>query len=217
MNHFFSLDGPLYRWMSLLWQLLILNFLLIVTSLPLFTIGASQAAGFSVAIKIINREAVAIVPSFFRAFRKNLKQGTLFFLAGLFFGGMLLVNWRYFQIAQGFSIWLVVGWVIVAFIFGNVLQYSFFYMARYEESVKTILVNIVKITVKYPMRSTGLLALWLLPLFLMIASPYFFIFGLYMGLVFGTALLLFIRSYLLVRFFKKIAEQTNLQEKKLTS
>lgn len=214
MEHFFSLDGPLYRWMNLIWQLMILNLLLIVTSLPIVTIGASQIAGFTVATKLINKEAIPILATFFESFKKNWKQGCLVTILGLFFSGILLVNWQYFQVVEGFSLWLLIGCGIVTLLFANIMQFVFFYMSRYEDSFKTIFMNLVKILLKYPIQSFGLLVIWLLPIFLMMATPYLFIFGCYVGIFFGVALLLFIRSFLLVRFFKKIEVQTiNLQNK----
>ena len=47
---FFSVDSPLYRFLSRVLDILKLNFLWILGSLPVFTIGASTTAAMSVAV-----------------------------------------------------------------------------------------------------------------------------------------------------------------------
>lgn len=53
---FFSVDSPLYRFLSKLLDVIRLNFLWILFSIPLVTIGASTVAALSVALKMADDE-----------------------------------------------------------------------------------------------------------------------------------------------------------------
>ena len=60
---FFSVDSPLYRFLSRVLDILKLNFLWILGSLPVFTIGASTTAAMSVALKLADDEEGYITKS----------------------------------------------------------------------------------------------------------------------------------------------------------
>ena len=60
-----------------LWDLMILNFLWLLCSLPLITLGPATCGLYRVALKLARKEAVYPVKDFFRAFRDGLKQGTV--------------------------------------------------------------------------------------------------------------------------------------------
>ena len=51
---FFSIEGPLYQFFSRLLDMIKLNFLWLLFSLPIITIGASTAAAFSVTLKMVD-------------------------------------------------------------------------------------------------------------------------------------------------------------------
>ena len=55
---FFSVDSPLYRFLSKLLDVIRLNFLWILFSIPLVTIGASTVAALSVALKMADDRRV---------------------------------------------------------------------------------------------------------------------------------------------------------------
>ncbi len=53
MNEFFKLDNVFFRVMNKCWNYLVLNFMILLTSLPVVTIGASQIAAHTVSIQLI--------------------------------------------------------------------------------------------------------------------------------------------------------------------
>ena len=83
MKNFFSMDKPLFRILSTLYDLIILNLLTILCCLPVLTTGASLTALHFVLIEIVRGEETYIVRSFFRSFRENLRQCTLIWSACL--------------------------------------------------------------------------------------------------------------------------------------
>ena len=66
-------------------KLLKLNFLWLLFSLPIVTIGASTAAAFSVTLKMVDEREGYIAKQFWTAFQGNLKQGIPTGLLNLFF------------------------------------------------------------------------------------------------------------------------------------
>ncbi|MDO4471106.1 MAG: YesL family protein, partial [Bacillota bacterium] len=71
---------------------LLLNFLFILTSLPIVTLGASITALYSVNLKMVRNEESYITRDYFRAFRKNFKIATPAFLFFLFMGSLMGIN-----------------------------------------------------------------------------------------------------------------------------
>ena len=77
MKNFFSMDAPLFRILSTLYDLIILNLLTALGCLPVVTIGASLTAMHFVLIAMVRDEEPDIARSFLRSFRENFRQSTL--------------------------------------------------------------------------------------------------------------------------------------------
>lgn len=76
MNH----EPKIIDMFSRIFELLLLNLLFVLTSLPLITIGASLTALFSVNLKLVRNEESYIIREYFRAFRRDLKPASVTFL-----------------------------------------------------------------------------------------------------------------------------------------
>lgn len=81
---FFSIDSKFYKIMMPIGEMMLLNFCWIVASLPLITIGAANAAMYTVLGRRLRDEDNGTLVPFFRAWWSNLKMGTLFWLAQVF-------------------------------------------------------------------------------------------------------------------------------------
>lgn len=81
MGNIFSIDGPLYKICTVIYNLLVLNFLWVIFSIPFFTIGASTTALFYVTGKIIRDEGfTSLTRAFWSSFKQNIKQATAIWL-----------------------------------------------------------------------------------------------------------------------------------------
>ena len=76
MGGLFSADGKLAQVLGKAADLVILNVLWIVCSIPVVTAGAAAAAFYTVALKMIKNEESYVFRSFFQAFKENFKQAT---------------------------------------------------------------------------------------------------------------------------------------------
>lgn len=80
MKGIFDMDSPMMKGLAELTDMIILNVLALVCSIPVFTIGAASA-GLFMALDKVRKETGSPVRSFFEAFRENFKQATLIWLA----------------------------------------------------------------------------------------------------------------------------------------
>ncbi|WAH40046.1 DUF624 domain-containing protein [Alicyclobacillus fastidiosus] len=79
----FSIDGPLYKLLSISYKFVVLNIVFLISCIPIITIPISTVGIFVVARKIIDREDYSVLREFWYGVRQNWKQGLL--AGGLFF------------------------------------------------------------------------------------------------------------------------------------
>ena len=85
MGKIFDLDSPVMRFLSRMADLMILNLLMTVCCLPVFTIGAANTAMHYVMLKMVRGEEGYIVKDFFKSFKMNFKQATVIWLIMILF------------------------------------------------------------------------------------------------------------------------------------
>ena len=204
MQNLFQVEGLFYRVLSKVWQLMLVNFLMLLASLPLITIGAAQTAGFTVTMRIIRGEETHLITAYVESFKQNFKQSTLLWAGLSVLSLILIINWRYlFVMNQLWSI-IAMGVMIVTLVTIYFLQCGFFYLARFQDSLKDSFVNVLKVLVAYPIRSVGLLVVTIVPVLIVVLSPYLIIFSLYISLFLGIGFVHMLRTYLLLALFKKV-------------
>ena len=143
MSKLFRMDSPLMRFLTKIADLMVLNILFCVTSIPLITIGASWTALYSVTLKMVRDEESSVSRSYFRSFRQNFKQATLLWLGVLVVLALLVLDIRVLNgMAGGTAPGLLrVGVEILALLGIMVLQYLFPSLARFEASLADTLKN----------------------------------------------------------------------------
>lgn len=143
MSKLFRMDSPLMRFLTKIADLMVLNILFCVTSIPLITIGASWTALYSVTLKMVRDEEGSVSRSYFRSFRQNFKQATLLWLGVLVVLALLVLDIRVLNgMAEGTAPGLLrVGVEILALLGIMVLQYLLPSLARFEASLADTLKN----------------------------------------------------------------------------
>ena len=143
MSKLFRMDSPLMRFLTKIADLMVLNILFCVTSIPLITIGASWTALYSVTLKMVRDEEGSVSRSYFRSFRQNFRQATLLWLGVLVVLTLLVLDIRVLNgMAGGTAPGLLrVGVEILALLGIMVLQYLLPSLARFEASLADTLKN----------------------------------------------------------------------------
>lgn len=126
MKNIFSPDSLLIKALTLFCDIMYLNFLFLICSIPIFTIGASTTALYSVIFKRIRGEDVPIAKTYFKEFRRNFKQATLFwvpyfflivFLASDVFiaHSVLDESFRFFQYPASIALFILIYITVLVF------------------------------------------------------------------------------------------------------
>ncbi len=153
MAGFFSPDSKLYRFMCRLTDMVKLNLLWILCSLPLVTVGAATIAASSISLKIADGQEGYIGRDFFKAFRDNLKQGISMSFITVLCLWVVWIDFQLFSAAEENSLLFLITGIIAAYVFTFSLLYVFPLLARYENTVLNCLKNSFRISMKYFLRS----------------------------------------------------------------
>ena len=89
----FSYDGPIMSFLSRVADILILNVLTLIFSIPLITIGAATTAAHYTALKM-RREEGHVLSCFWKSFKMNLKQSTGIWLIFAVYGLLSLMSYN---------------------------------------------------------------------------------------------------------------------------
>ena len=94
-------DSGIMRVLSKICDIVCLNVLWLVCSLPIITIGASTTALYTVMLKLVKNEEGYIFKGFLHAFKLNFKQSTIIWLILLLCGGVCFVDYRISEMMPG--------------------------------------------------------------------------------------------------------------------
>ncbi len=161
-------------------NLVLLQILLIVTSLPIFTVGASVTAVFSVIKKMEQDVYLPVIRTYFREFKSNFKQATIAWLIILAAALVLVVDLRLFTAIDGAmgKIGVIFGYLGVIFLTLELL-YVFPLMAWFDNSVKLHMANALKLALANFWRTLLILFLYaMVGFFLWDFIQLFLLFGL---------------------------------------
>lgn len=196
---FFSADGALYKFITRFWDMVKLNFIWLICSLPVITIGVSTVAAYSVTLRMIEENEGYVVRNFFRAFKENFKQGMAIGPITLLFAAVLYIDFTFAKQHIGFAI---LG-VFSAFMFGIALIYAYPLLARYDNRLFKTIKNSMRISMRYFGR-TVFLAVLLAVETLVFRFTYI---TLIIGLLIGPACMMLTVSGFSMFFFREIEKE----------
>ena len=196
MGRFFSYDGAPMGFLAKLGDLILLNFLIIVFSLPIITMGAAITAGHYTMLKNVRGEGY-IFRHFWKAFKENLKQATVIWLLFLGYIGVALA--AFFLLIDGSveNASTVQGVILAGAIFCvAVSMWIFPLQSKFVNKISRTFRLAFILTFKHIFRTILMLAVTLLP-FLVNAEWFTLL------LLFGYSLPI----YLCARIYNKVFEE----------
>ncbi len=201
------LDHIAIRALSRLFDLILLNVLWVIFSLPVVTAGASAAALYSVMLKIVANEEGYIVRGFWEAFKSNFKQSTVIWLILLVAGAALGAD---FVIVSGFTgAPARVGMALLGaavFLYLTELIFVFPLIARFENTTLEMMKNAVVIPLARLKFMVPVILLTAASLILTFLNQVTIMAGAVIWSVIGGALLAFANSFLIREMFKPFVE-----------
>lgn len=209
---FFSVDSALYRFINKFLDVLKLNFMWILFSLPIVTIGASTVAAMSVALKMTDDEEGYIGRQFIKAFKENWKQGTILWLITIVAVYAIYLDFQLFEAVEGNPImFLIIGIVSIAIVIVALL-YSYPLLARYENTLFNTIQNSIEISKKY----FGKTLLLVLILAFEVLVFQFNTTMLFFGIIIGPGIYIFTIAGMSKRIFQEIEKEPGAVTEKVT-
>lgn len=173
MSRLFAYDAPLSRALNLVGDLILLNLLWLLFSLPLFTMGAATAALYASA----DRRSSAPRPAaaFCAAFRACFRQATLLWAPLLLWGGVLAANLIFIPTLEGTPKSVLLGLTLVlCLLFLSLISYLFPLLALRPAPAATLLGRALVLSMRHPLRTLAILTANLFPALLFLLSPGWF-------------------------------------------
>lgn len=213
MNRFFDIDGPFITGLTKVADVFILNLLVIICSIPIFTIGAAWTALYYVTLKMVKDEDTYIVKSYFKSFKLNFKQATAIWLIFLFAGIVLyydvrIMNGDFSQlitvtdgITKIMSIVLMAAGIIYTFTF----VFVFPVLCRFDNSVKNTIKNAFFMSVRHFPKTIAIILITFIPLIFIYLVPRALIL---LFVVFG--IIAYCNSFFFVKIFEQYMPKENI-------
>ena len=161
----FEEGSALQRFLGKTADLMILNLVTLLMCIPVITAGAALTGMHYVLLKMVRGEEGYIVRSFFRSFKRNLRQATIlwaFFLVLWYLilsNLMLLIRGR-----ESEPLWILWGLLLTALLTVILMIYTFAILSRFDNTVLQTLANAVMLTFGELPRSFEMLLITLIPL-----------------------------------------------------
>lgn len=209
MGALFNLDNPVWSFMGKVADLVILNILAMICSIPIVTIGASWTAMYFVAIRIVRKEEGYVIRDFFRSFKENFKQATIIWLlviavAAVFVGDIVIYRMMPDQIPQ--IIMIVVA--ALAFLALGTVVYVFPVLSRFHNTTKNTIKNAFLLSIVNIPFTLIFIVLMIIPVILAV----FVIELAPILLLMGLSLPAYISSMMFVRIFRKVEPAEKVEE-----
>lgn len=204
MGAIFNLDNPVWNFMGKVADLVLLNLLAIVCSIPIFTIGASWTAMYFVTIRMVRKEDSYIIKDFFRSFKENFKQATIIWLfaliaIGIFAGDILIYRMIPEQIPKA----LMIAVLVLAYLVLGTIIYVFPLLSRYHNTIKGTIKNaflVSVVNIPYTVIFALLMSIpFIMAVFLIEMAPFV--------IMLGFSFPAYVASIFWVRMFRKFEPQ----------
>jgi uncharacterized membrane protein YesL len=196
-------ESPFMRALDIIANLLILNFLTVICSLPVFTFGAAYTALHRQLYRLRTNEEGYIVRDYFREFKRNFKQATAVWLVLLAIGLVLGID-VYIFTEKGLEFASVYKLAIYALCFTLCLciVYVFPILARYETTAKNAVKNALAMAFFAFFRSVLMVAVTVAPW----AAAVFVSNFILIDLLFGLSLPAYVCVFLYAKTFRSFEE-----------
>lgn len=203
-SKFFRRDGKFVQVFETVADLIVLNFLTILCSLPVITAGAALTAMYGGVFRLKRKEESYLVKDFFRDFKSNFKQSTIIWLLALALGVLIYLDYRIFSRIEGIGYALQ----IVAYAAGILVYFTVLYaiplQSRFINPVKATIRNALSLWCMKPHYAIFVGLITALPIYLAMWFP----------MVLGVYILLGVSStgWLCGFFFEKIFARVRIEE-----
>lgn len=140
------MDNVIVRILTKIFDLILLNVLFIICSLPVITVGASMTALYAVLLKMAENEEGYIARGFLSAFRKNFRQSTIVWIILLIIGALIAMDFTIVLRLRGIIrniVFILI--LIVALFYAMEIIFIFPLIAKFENTIIQMFKNAILI------------------------------------------------------------------------
>ncbi|MBR4289823.1 MAG: YesL family protein [Oscillospiraceae bacterium] len=207
MKEQFNLNSPWMQRFAMLTNLVMLNILWLICCIPVVTAGAATSALYYTIFQYHTKQDDAVLQPFFRGFRTNFQQSTVLHLPLL--AVVILLTFDIVYLAsrgQGTAILFLL--IVAIFLVLGMMVHLFPLIARFDMDFKALLSTAFSLVVLHFPTTLLVIALTLLPAFLLALFPSQFLqFGVAWAGVWFAAIAFFFGKYLLKIWEKHLSVQ----------
>lgn len=181
-------------------DIMLLQLMFILTSLPIFTIGAGLSALFATTRKLKHDSVTSTIRTYFVQFKANFKQGTILWIMFLLAGGLLYFDISYYTVQERTAlntVMLAVSYILAIVVY-LIAVYAFPLAAWFENSVKAQLKNALLMSVSHFLTTLLVTVVYIVFVIMAIAVTPLFVFVGFSGAI-------YISGWLIARVLSKHA------------
>lgn len=205
-------DSGIFRFLSTIADLIVLNLLFILCSLPILTIGPALSAMYYATLRIIRNEESHIVKDFFHSFRQNISQGIIihivFSVISIILGFNIYVLWQLMETGWIYT-YLLILMVLISAVHVMTIIYVFPVLAQFNNTLRNTIKNARFMALKHFSYSLAMLLLSIFPLFCALFINYLLEWEIVIFALIGFALIAYLNSRFLVRIFDQYITKDN--------
>lgn len=217
MKDHIMFDNPVINFLNFVGKLLLLNFMWVICSIPIITIGASTSAMYTVMFKVVKDTDIFIIKDFFVAFGKNFIKSTVIWLFTL----LLLVASVYYimggiVLSGSMKTILMIISIIGAVIISTIMIYSYSLIAYFNNTIKNYILNSIYLPFFSPLKFIGLVIIWIAPILAFLAYPSYRAVIVILLITIGFALQGFASAKIFVKLYEKLTPPDSTQNDTMT-
>lgn len=212
MRSFFSQDSWFMASLSRMTDLILLNLLFVLCSIPVVTLGPAAAAMYTVLFRMGTERESGVVRPFFAAFLENLKQGLVLWIAELALAGAFVFDIALFYRMTGPVRYIYIPILCLAIVGLLASGYLFPLISLFRNSnLKTVGCAVALSIANLP-RSFLIMLLNLVPILTLLLAPMWFFQMTMLWLVIYFAFAAYLNSLLLKKVFAPFLEAAGQNE-----
>ena len=176
MKGLFSYDNPFMQALMYVADLIILNILFILCSLPIFTIGAAQSGLYN-AVRVMQdkEDDSSLTAAFFRGFKNGFKRITIVWLGFLVIFALLFYNFVNVYIFGSIGLEAPTVFAIIGLcLCGLIYSVMTIFHSRFDCTAKQLFRNALLLILAHPLRCIAVTLLLWSPLFILLLDFYSF-------------------------------------------
>lgn len=197
----FRPDGKLTQVMNIVADLLVINLLTLVCSVPVVTMGAALTAAYSSVFRLKEDRDGYLVKEYFKAFKSNFKQATGMWMGFLFIAIMYVLDFILLKNMESSIQIMQIMVLAMGIVLYAVFSYAFPLQAYFVNPVKKTISNSIVLASGRLPSTVMIMLINLAPFILIMLAPQFMT-GVYV--VLGVSAPMWFSSHFLLKIFSNI-------------